>query len=73
MGVVWMTVSTAPNLHRALPRRRTLVRSWLLLVLALLGALLALLFGGLRGAQLASSIPIPNTATAAQGEAMMHG
>jgi hypothetical protein len=53
----------------SLPRRRTLVRSWMVLVLALLGALLALLLGGLKGAQLASASPLPNTYVAAQRSA----
>ncbi len=69
-----MTVSAAPNLDGAsLSRRRSLLRPWLLLTVALLGALLALIFGVLRGAQLAYSNPIPNTAIAAQGNTMMRG
>jgi len=55
----------------SLPRRRTALRSWVVLVLALLGALLALLLGGLRGAQLASASPLPDTCLAAQRSATL--
>jgi hypothetical protein len=69
-----MSISATPDLDGAsLSRRRSLLRPWLLLTLALLGALLTLIFGVLRGAQLASSSPIPNTAIAAQSETMMRG
>jgi hypothetical protein len=53
----------------SLPRRRTLLRSWMVLVLALLGALLALMLGAMKGAQSASAISLPDTYLAAQRSA----
>lgn len=50
----------------SLPRRRTPLRSWVVLVLALLGALLALLLGAVKGAQSASASPLPDASTAVQ-------
>ncbi len=41
--------------HQAAPRRRALLRSWLLLVLALLGALAALWLGVVESTQHASA------------------
>jgi hypothetical protein len=69
-GGVKVTVPAASHEQLlSLPRRRTALRSWVVLVLALLGALLALLLGGLRGAQLASASPLPDTCLAAQRSA----
>jgi hypothetical protein len=67
---VKVTVPAAShNRMVSLPRRRTPLRSWMVLVLALLGALLALMLGALRGAQSASASSLPNTYLAVQRSA----
>jgi len=69
-GGVKVTVPAAShNRMVSLPRRRTPLRSWMVLVLALLGALLALMLGALRGAQSASASSLPSTYLAVQRSA----
>lgn len=66
-----MAVSSVASHARgvSIPRRRTPLRSWMVLVLAVLGAFAALFFGGLRSVQMASASSAPITTVAAPGSA----
>jgi hypothetical protein len=67
LGGVTVTAQSVASHDRgvSVPRRRAPLRSWVVLVLAVLGAVLALFLGGLRSTQSASASSAPNTVIAA--------